>query len=379
MVRRYEWWMVLLWLIVGLRVQGIIRQETRYSLEQIVVSDGANAFYQPTLRFGAISLLQNFDRLRSELPTHARSNMPGKLLFMSALEHVSRRPIAIAWLVILISDLGAVLLYLFVRDLFLDQAVAYVSLILYLFVPAKLYFFPVLNTITPVLILGGAWLWLRALRSSRTIYAAALGVVVYAISLFDPLALVMGLLLVAIVPPFVRQTGRPWLTFLRLSGVTVVGFVATYAAIWLWLRFDLLTTFRAVAVDAASFNAVARRPYVIWVGENIVDFLFGIGVCQAVLAGVAIGHAIYRVITARRHDSVTLYCVAIGGVLLTTDVIGVNRGEVIRLWIFLACFFQVPTAYICATLKSRVAVLLVLSATLLQDILGTAMFNFAQP
>ena len=37
--------------------------------------------------------------------------------------------------------------------------------------------------------------------------------------------------------------------------------------------------------------------------------------------------------------------------LLALDLTGVNRGEVIRLWIFLACLFQVPTAYVCVRLR----------------------------
>ena len=65
--------------------------------------------------------------------------------------------------------------------------------------------------------------------------------------------------------------------------------------------------------------------------------------------------------------------------LIATDLIGVNRGEVIRLWIFLACFFQIPAAYVCARLESRVALGLVLGTTLLQAALGTSMIGFILP
>jgi hypothetical protein len=65
--------------------------------------------------------------------------------------------------------------------------------------------------------------------------------------------------------------------------------------------------------------------------------------------------------------------------LLATDLLGINRGEVTRLWIFLACFFQIPAAYACARLNSRVALALVLGTTLLQTALGTAMIGFIVP
>jgi hypothetical protein len=78
LVRRHEWWAVLAWLIVGLWMQGVIRQETRYTLEQVFVSEGANSFYQPALHYDALRLLRDFDRLRPGLPpcpgTHARKS-----------------------------------------------------------------------------------------------------------------------------------------------------------------------------------------------------------------------------------------------------------------------------------------------------------------
>jgi hypothetical protein len=65
--------------------------------------------------------------------------------------------------------------------------------------------------------------------------------------------------------------------------------------------------------------------------------------------------------------------------LAAVDLIGVNRGEVIRLWIFLGCLFQIPAAYVCARLDSRAAAVLVLGTTLLQDALGSSMVGFIVP
>jgi hypothetical protein len=66
-------------------------------------------------------------------------------------------------------------------------------------------------------------------------------------------------------------------------------------------------------------------------------------------------------------------------VLLATDLIGINRGEVVRLWIFLACFFQIPAAYVCARLGNRAAMVPVLATTVLQSALGTSMIGFVVP
>jgi hypothetical protein len=50
-----------------------------------------------------------------------------------------------------------------------------------------------------------------------------------------------------------------------------------------------------------------------------------------------------------------------------------------RLWIFLACFWQIPAAYVCRRLDSALAFNLVLLTTLLQNTLGTAMIAFIVP
>ena len=65
-------------------------------------------------------------------------------------------------------------------------------------------------------------------------------------------------------------------------------------------------------------------------------------------------------------------------VVLAIDLIGINRGEVIRLWIFLACLLQIPAAWVCARAGRR-ALALVLITTLLLSALGTANIGFVVP
>ena len=65
--------------------------------------------------------------------------------------------------------------------------------------------------------------------------------------------------------------------------------------------------------------------------------------------------------------------------LLAVDLIGMNRGEVIRLWIFLGSFFQIPVAYVCSSLNSRLALALVVAVTALQTAIGVSMINFVIP
>src|SRR6185295_7242664 len=121
-------------------------------------------------------------------------------------------------------------------------------------------------------------------------------------------------------------------------------------------------------------NADAGRPYAIWVWQNLLDFLFAVGVCQGVMSLGFLPYALGRI-----GEPIAVLCASLAVVLLALDVAGVNRGEVVRLWIFLACFFQIPAAYVCARLDGRMAITMVIATTILQDALGTAMIGFVVP
>jgi hypothetical protein len=310
--------------------------------------------------------------------------MPGKLMFVYALKNISRRPDLLAWLVVAVSNLGGVLLYLFVRDLFADRQAALFSLVLYLFVPAKLFFFPLLNTVTPVVVLVCACLLLRWTLTGRAAYAAFLGIALYGLVFYEPLGLVMGLLFAVLIVRAVRRGDLTWRTLLLHGGLALLGFAATHAVMLVRFRFDLFETLRVIGAHALAFNVEAARPYSVWVRQNLLDFAFGAGVCQAVLFCIILGAGFLRAGSpGRLTEPITLLCVALAATLLVTDLLGVNRGEVVRLWIFLACFFQIPTAYACARLNSRPATALgfgvVMATTLLQGALGTSMIGFILP
>ena len=129
---------------------------------------------------------------------HAHSNMPGKLLLLYALELVSNDPAVLSWLLLAVSNLGGLLLYLLVRDLFGDRRIALYALVLYLFVPAKLFFLPLMNTVTPVVTFACLLLFERWLQRASLGYAIAAAVSLYMLVFFEPVPLVIGALVALI-------------------------------------------------------------------------------------------------------------------------------------------------------------------------------------
>src|SRR5262245_22991438 len=330
-IRRREWLVVCLWLALGLCAQGVLRGLSPYTMEGLFLGDGSNGFFEPTLKHGGLELLRDFDRLRLTLPEHPRTNMPGKLMLVYALEAVTTRPAVIAWLVVVVSNLGGVLLYLFVREWLDDRETALASLILYLFVPSKLLFLPGLNAVTPVLLLACAWCWVRLLRTRRLVWAAGLGVSAYAVMFFEPTPAVMGLLFVVLTAYAVWRGEVGWRDVVSLTVAIVAAFFATYAAFLVFFGFDLLPTLRAVAADAVEFNARVQRPYGPWVMQNLLDVAYGAGWCQAVLFCVCLGYACSRrrLAAGGPEGYLAALCLGTALALAATDLAGVNRGEVV--------------------------------------------------
>jgi hypothetical protein len=115
--------------------------------------------------------------------------------------------------------------------------------------------------------------------------------------------------------------------------------------------------------------------------ENPIEFLFGVGPCQVALFGAAF----YSVMSdqgslrQRLTHPLAAVCAGLLAVLIVVDLLGINRGETIRLWIFLGCFFQIPAAIACATLHGRGPILTVLACSAVQAALGAAMIGFVVP
>jgi hypothetical protein len=375
-----EWAPIVAWCLFAVAIQALIRSFNPFSLGAMLASDSATSFYSVALKYDVRAILGDFERLRATWPVHAQSNLPGKLLLVRALIHVTTRPDVLAWLVVLLSNLGGIFVYIFVRHLFADRFIAGLAVVLYLFTPAKFFFFPLLNTVTPAIVFACACLMMRWLDGAKATYAALLGTALYALVLFEPTALITGLLFATLLARALLNGSITPATAVRQLAVGIAAFAATYAAMRVWFGFDLLSAFRHVSSDAAEFNAQFARPYGIWARQNILEFIFGVGVCQTVLFVAAFADGLARA-RSRRGPAVpiVLLCSAAVAMVGAADVIGINRGEVIRLWIFLACVWQIPAAYLCRRLDSGTAFTLVLITILLQDVLGSSMIAFIVP
>ncbi|HXG55311.1 MAG TPA: hypothetical protein VNJ03_08005 [Vicinamibacterales bacterium] len=375
------WVMLVAWVMFASAAHGLMYSIAPYDLEQLFVSPAANSFYTLTQERDASDLLERFNRVRLQAPWHARSNMPGKTMLTYALTLVTERTDVLPWLVVLVSNLGALLMYAFVREAFDDRRSAFYSAVLYLFVPSRVFFFPLMNTVTPVVALACGCLLVRWIRTGSVVWAVLLGAALYGLVFFEPLPLVLGLLFAALAGLALHCRTISPDRFVLQSCAMLVAFIATVELVVVLSGFDLLRAFRQIHAHALEFNVVEARAYGLWVRANLWEFLFGVGMAQALLLIVApvVGPVQARGWRARLFTPIAAVSIGLLAVLLVTDLLGVNRGEVIRLWIFLACFCQIPAAYACARFTGHGAIALVLGLTILQITLGTAMIRFIIP
>ena len=357
------------------------RVQAPFDLETIFRSPGANAFHSFAQEVGPGELLARFERARRQAPLHAQSNMPGKTLLVHGLERITPRADVLPWLLIVLSNLGAVVMFGLARELLTDDRAAFYAAVLYLFTPGRVFFYPIMNTITPLLVLAFAWLVIRWLRTSHASDAAGAGVLLYLLVLFEPLPLVIGLLfLVLAAAAMTRREIRP-ATFAIQSAAMLAFFALTAVAVYEMTGFNLVRAFSQIGAHAVEFNAIAGRPYGVWVRANLGEFLVSAGPAQVTLALVVPMAAWWQHTSLRAWFGNPAVATSLGvvAVLVVTDLIGINRGEVARLWIFLACFFQLPAASACATLQHRGAVLALLAVSIVQSAIGVATIGFVVP
>lgn len=368
MIDRSERACVLAWWAAAIPLQLALRYPATRSLETIIRSDSANSFYSPTLKYSAFEFLSNFEKLAPNLPEHASSNMPGKVLLYFLLQQVTVSPQVMGYLLLAISNLGAVLVYFIVRDLFGHKRAALYAMILYFFIPAKLYFFPLLNSVAPAFILLCLFLHVRFLLTGHAAYALALGVSLYATLLFEPLPLAAGLIFAALfaIPtlPTCATPAQAGRTAGRSVLLAALGFATVHGSMLVLVGFDVIDCFLRLLADAQEFNTRAARPYWLWMRENLIDFSVSVGVVALPLAILGPFEALR--LSARWRNPSVVFGFATLATLAVLDVLGINRGETFRLWIFLTVFFEVNVALLLARTPGISTFCAVLAAVILQ-------------
>ena len=359
LIDRYELMVVGGWVVVGFAGQMVLHFFYVYSIADIVRSQNANPFYNVSLLFRSYNFLSHDHALMTGMPAHVRANMPGKVLLYEGLRVFTENPTALGILIIAISDLGGVLVYFVVNELYKSRATSLSSLVLYLFIPAKIYFLPLLNIVSAIPVLLALLLLMKFLRSTRRALAFFLGFALYGAAFFDPLTLTLAPFFLVLIVRAWRLGQVSFADVLTLLGWAGSGFAIPEIGVWSFFHFELFRGIAAISADARGFYVNYGRPYEVWLWANLYEFFLNAGAASSiaclVYAAAIIGRRIRSALRGRSREDVLPAHLGIGSVMLATffvtaavlDLSGIIRGEVVRLWIFLAIFLQITAADFC--------------------------------
>ncbi len=348
LIRSHEKSVLVVCFLLAFAVQVLIQSINPQSLESIVTSDRSNSFYSVASQYSPREILSHYEELTASLPLHARTNMPGKILLYQGLMLLTTSPLALGYLLIAISSSGGLILYGICKRLFSDHRIALYAFTFYLFIPGKLAFLPILNTVTPVFILLCMYLFVRYLNSRSWWFLVLLGIALYALILFEPSPLVTGVLFVGI---FLHALGQGSITLkdgLRIVLTPAIAFTLIHLLMAAFFSFDLISTLGYVLKDAVAFNSSAERGYFISLRENMIGFFYAAGLPTMMIVLFTAFHLVDQWKNLPRNwiqwplAKVYLSSLVVDFIILL--LLGINRGEITRLWIYMAVFFQIPAA-----------------------------------
>ncbi|MBI2758958.1 MAG: hypothetical protein HYX49_09795 [Chloroflexi bacterium] len=365
-------------------IQLLIRTIYPVSLGTIVQSDNATSFYSVAMRYSPVETLTQYDALVLSFPLHAVSNMPGKILLFELFKLFTLSPQIMGYLVVLLSTFGALLLYGICKKLFHDKKAAFYAFMLYALIPSRLFFFPLLNTVTPLFILLCLYLFLIYIEGKNLLFLWLLGAALYILILFEPSPLLTGIIFIGIL---INAAGEKKLSkkdFGALLIIPLLAFLGMYTLFSVLFSFDLIQVLRFVVKDAVNFNFKDNRGYWVWIGENTKEFFYGVGTPIMLIFIYWISQLLvkwkslkYNVIYWSMENIFVLSLLMTFGVVV---FLGINRGEVSRLWIYLAVFFQIPASLFIAKIpQSTVLFFLVAGTLVLQSIVALQRVGFIIP
>lgn len=384
LIQKYEKATLIGCLIIAIAIQILMQKIYPYSLEQNITSVDSNSFYTAAWQYSAGNFLSNFLALVPTLPEHARTNMPGKILFFQFLELFTTSPKVMGYLIISISTLGGLLLYGICKRLFQDRTAALYSFVLYTLIPCKQVFFPILNTITPVFILVSLYLFVVYLDSRNRLYLILLGISLFGLALFEPSPFVTGILFLGVLYHALEKKKVTSKDLIWIVLIPTLSFLAIHLLLFAFLSFDVFRALQYVFKDAATFNTHVGRSYSFWLRENLIEFFYGAGLPILMIfiyfASCLVGQWKWMLKNFLHWSIENIYVLSLALTFGIVLFIGINRAETTRLWIYLAVFFQVPTAYFVAKeIRSNTLFFILAGTLILQTAVTLQRVGFVLP
>lgn len=379
LVSRYEKIVLLLWFVAGSLMQKLIWNLSGLSFHTVLDSNHSNSLFTPIFIYKIREILANYGAIINEFGIHATANMPGKIILFYLLFKLTHNTELIGYLIMGISSLGAILLYFIAKIITGSRKTALYSLLLYFFIPAKIFFLPILNTVTPVFFLLLIFIFIQMIKSKEPGWVVIFVCAVLVLLFFEPLPFML-------VPIFIGFGLKEFLAwrnnkfeFIKKILLSTVIFVVLILGIQLTTKFNTASTFLLLLQRAQKFNVLENRHCFIWMRDNLKDLFINSGMLSIVSA-LLLTVAAFRQFIHDRHlrQPALVLAILIPLNILFLNFTGINCGETIRLWIFTTPLIQLLSAIYLAD-RNEQLFLLVIASNIVQTILTLSQVSFIQP
>jgi hypothetical protein len=171
--------------------------------------------------------------------------------------------------------------------------------------------------------------------------------------------------------------------FYRLILYTLLGFLAFSLIFYVFFSFNFFQSFLYILNEARNFNVNDGRGYMIWIIENSREFFYSAGVPVMIIFIYMAILIFAKTKTLKEITHWSLENVFVISLLINYMVLlflGINRGEITRLWIYLAVLFQVPASVFIAKIgKGTILFFLVASLLAMQGMVTLHRIGFVFP
>ena len=274
-----------------------------------------------------------------------------------------RHPLSVsmtaALVVIALASAAPLACYLALRGIWPRDTVL-VATLLTAFVPGTYLFSPSVDQAYPAIVLVLLGLGLRAASRRRWPWAAAFGVVLYGAMFVHVgmalVAVILGLCAVlawrALKPAWgLRQVAA---AYWRPAAAAVLGFLTPAFVLQLWLGYPTFRVILACLRNNRLFNAAIGRTYWPWVAVTPFEFAISLGAALGSVCAVACLLEVGGAVRERSLVGRSALLLSVVAVLAMLGVLGMNRGETPRLWLFATPLLVVGAVdYLCRGERPR--------------------------
>jgi hypothetical protein len=362
--------------IVGTLLELWIRGASNNSLSSIIENVVANGYYTVAISdLSILDYLRNFSEVASLLPSHAKTNMPGKVIFFSALSAITNNVTLMGVIIVAISNITSIVIYLLCRTWFEKKYIAWLAMAIYILTPGKIEFQPILNTVNPVLIYVSLYLLTLSFVRLKLSLAFYSGCILFFQFIFDPLPFALGPFYLAVVLWYgwkMRSVFHPVLMCCSvLVGIIFMGLLFKWV-----FGFDVVKAFLYCLKEAMDFNAIYQRTYNVWVIQNLKEYFLGAGVASSIFVMSGLFHLIKEIKPLIKFDFQKYLLISFFITVLILDLLNFNRGEITRLWIFMYAIQSIAVASYACIIDPKNSFLVILGGATLQAIISIGLIGF---